>query len=158
MAYRSGSFKSICRSRFPLVPCITIDDVGHVQLEFNNGIIADIDPSWSRPEGFPTWGGIDLRATGTQGSVDLRAYAQKVTQYNNRKTLYHDYGDFEYLYMMNAFVETIGSQQTELANAQTEWRPPKLWMLPISRQRSMKWSPLHEHLLKGAFFSLFMTF
>ncbi|WHY71799.1 Gfo/Idh/MocA family protein [Fictibacillus enclensis] len=100
-----------------LVPCITIDDVGHVQLEFNNGIIADIDPSWSRPEGFPTWGGIDLRATGTQGAVDLRAYAQKVTQYNNTKTLHHDYGDFEYLYMMNAFVETIENQQTELANA-----------------------------------------
>ncbi|SFD36410.1 Predicted dehydrogenase [Bacillus sp. OV194] len=100
-----------------LVPCITIDDVGHVQLEFENGIIADIDPSWSRPEGYSTWGSIDLRATGTEGAIDLKAYAQNIIQHNSTKTIHHNFGDFEYLHMMNAFVETIRKNPTELATA-----------------------------------------
>lgn len=41
-----------------------IDDVGHVQLEFENGVIADIDPSWSRPLGYPAWGPAGYRDPG----------------------------------------------------------------------------------------------
>lgn len=100
-----------------LVPCVTIDDVGHVQLEFENGIIADIDPSWSRPAGYPTWGGINLRATGTEGSIDLKAYAQNVIQYNRKKTIHQPFGDFEYAHMLQAFVDTIGNKPSDLANA-----------------------------------------
>lgn len=94
-----------------------IDDVGHVQLEFENGVIADIDPSWSRPPGYPTWGGLTLRVTGSGGSIDLDAFAQNIHLYTDERTHWEPWGDNEYLSMIEGFVRAIRREPTELATA-----------------------------------------
>lgn len=33
-----------------------IDDAGMVHVKFANGVVAVLDPSWSRNRTFPTWG------------------------------------------------------------------------------------------------------
>lgn len=104
----SGSF---------LVPECSLEDAGHVQLKFDNGIIADIDPSWSRPDGYPTWGSLDLRITGTEGTFDLEAFAQKIVHSNSERTEYEGWGDFEYQYMIEEFVHAASSQPVNLATA-----------------------------------------
>lgn len=94
-----------------------IDDVGHVQLEFENGVIADIDPSWSRPQGYPTWGGLTLRVTGTQGTIDLDAFAQQIFMYTHERASWEYWGDSEYLSMIEGFIKAIRREPTELATA-----------------------------------------
>ena len=65
-----------------------IDDGAILTLEFEGGIIADgafatIDPSWSRGEGYPTWGDVTLRITGTSGVLDVDAFAQRLTTFDH---------------------------------------------------------------------------
>ena len=64
-----------------------IDDGAILTLEFEGGVIADgafatIDPSWSRGEGYPTWGDVTLRITGTSGVLDVDAFAQHLTTFD----------------------------------------------------------------------------
>ncbi|MED4925714.1 Gfo/Idh/MocA family oxidoreductase [Anoxybacillus geothermalis] len=94
-----------------------IDDVGHIQLEFDNGVIADIDPSWSRPLGYPTWGGLTLRVTGTKGTIDFDGFAQIISSYDRQRTSWNYWGDDEYSWMIKGFIDAIYGRPTELASA-----------------------------------------
>ncbi len=65
-----------------------IDDAAILTLEFEGGTVADgafatIDPSWSRGEGCPTWGGVKLRITGTSGVLNVDAFAQRLTTFEH---------------------------------------------------------------------------
>jgi len=57
------------------------DDAAILTLELEGGPVADgtfptIDPSWSRGDGYPTWGDVTLRIAGTSGVLDLDPFAQ----------------------------------------------------------------------------------
>jgi UDP-N-acetylglucosamine 3-dehydrogenase len=65
-----------------------IDDGAILTLELEGGVIADgafatIDPSWSRGEGYPTWGDVTLRITGTSGVLNVDAFAQRLTTFDH---------------------------------------------------------------------------
>jgi len=62
-----------------------IDDAGMVHVKFRNGVIAVLDPSWSRPAAFPTWGDVTLELIGTKGALFVDAFAQKNEIYNNER-------------------------------------------------------------------------
>ncbi len=47
------------------------ETAGLVTITYDNGVIAAIDCSWSRPESAPTWGGVKMTVAGTNGTVDL---------------------------------------------------------------------------------------
>ena len=83
-----------------------IDDAAILTLALEGGAFADgtfatIDPSWSRGEGFPTWGDVTLRIAGTTGVLDVDPFARHVTTYN------HETGDTSWAYTgedMNALM------------------------------------------------------
>src|SRR5215208_5858074 len=57
------------------------DDAAILTLELEGGSFADgafatIDPSWSRGDGYPTWGDVTLRIAGTSGVLDVDPFAQ----------------------------------------------------------------------------------
>lgn len=58
-----------------------IDDCGILTLEFEHGAFATLDPSWSRPKGFPTWGDVTLEVVGTGGVLQLDAFRQHLDLY-----------------------------------------------------------------------------
>jgi UDP-N-acetylglucosamine 3-dehydrogenase len=65
-----------------------IDDGAILTLEFTGGFIADgafatIDPSWSRGEGYPTWGDVTLRITGAAGVLDVDPFARRLTTFDH---------------------------------------------------------------------------
>jgi predicted dehydrogenase len=65
-----------------------IDDGAILTLEFEGGTVADgafatIDPSWSRGKGYPTWGDVTLRITGTSGVLNVDAFAQHLTTFDH---------------------------------------------------------------------------
>ncbi len=44
---------------------------------------ASIDCSWSRPQTFPTWGGVTLHVVGDKGTVDVDVFRQALTHYDD---------------------------------------------------------------------------
>jgi UDP-N-acetylglucosamine 3-dehydrogenase len=51
---------------------------------FGDGRIdATIDPSWSRGDGYPTWGDVTLRIAGTSGVLDVDPFAQPLRAFDH---------------------------------------------------------------------------
>ena len=70
-------------------------------VRFADGAFATIDPSWSRGEGYPTWGDVNLRISGTSGVLDVDPFAQSL------RTFDHETGTPSWSYMgedMNALM------------------------------------------------------
>jgi len=82
------------------------DDAAILTLELKGGSFADgafvtIDPSWSRGHGYPTWGDVTLRISGTSGVLDVDPFAQPL------RTFDHETGAPSWSYMgeeMNALM------------------------------------------------------
>ena len=55
----------------------------HGQLELDSGVIVSIDPSWSRPQTFPTWGDAIINFVGTKGNLEVDAFKQHAVYYND---------------------------------------------------------------------------
>lgn len=64
---------------------IDVEDCGSVMLELESGTIATIDPSWSRPKIFPTWGDVTLKIVGTEGTISVDAFKQHSLLYNDKE-------------------------------------------------------------------------
>ena len=67
-----------------------VDDGAILTLEFEGGVIAEgafatIDPSWSRGEGYPTWGDVTLRITGSSGVVEVDGFARRLTTFDHER-------------------------------------------------------------------------
>jgi predicted dehydrogenase len=64
------------------------DDAAILTLELEGGAFADgtfatIDPSWSRGDGFPTWGDVTLRISGTAGVLDIDPFARPLRTFDH---------------------------------------------------------------------------
>jgi len=60
-----------------------IDDCGIVTMEFTNGMFATLDCSWSRNQNYPTWGDVTLDIIGSNGTLKVDAFSQKLDLYSN---------------------------------------------------------------------------
>ncbi|WP_010280948.1 Gfo/Idh/MocA family protein [Bacillus timonensis] len=61
-----------------------IDDCGIITMEFNNGMFATLDCSWSRNSFYPTWGDITMEIIGTKGTLKVDAFTQKIDVYSKQ--------------------------------------------------------------------------
>lgn len=88
---------------------IEVEDVGMVLLRFRDGVIGTIDASWSRPESYPTWGGLRFRVVGADGVLDVDAFAQQEQVYSTagRPQRWVYWGSGADRAMLAAFVEAI---------------------------------------------------
>ncbi|HEX2729719.1 MAG TPA: Gfo/Idh/MocA family oxidoreductase, partial [Rubrobacteraceae bacterium] len=65
-----------------------LDDAGILTVELEGGaafpgVFATIDPSWSRGEGYPTWGDLTLRVAGTSGVLEVDGFAERLTTFDH---------------------------------------------------------------------------
>lgn len=92
---------------------IKIDDVGMVTMEFEDGTIATLDPSWSRPKTFPTWGDVTLKVIGTKGTLEIDAFAQAGEVFSDEvgHSKYHYWGDNSNQAMIEDFIASIKEQR-----------------------------------------------
>jgi predicted dehydrogenase len=89
---------------------LKIDDCGILNMKFDNGVIATLDASWSRPiKSFPTWGDVTMRVKGTEAEVYVDSFAQHVKVYNNReiKSSWQYWGDNMDIGLIKDFVKNI---------------------------------------------------
>jgi 1,5-anhydro-D-fructose reductase (1,5-anhydro-D-mannitol-forming) len=57
---------------------VEVETGGLVTINYDNGLLATIDCSWSVPDNGPTWGGVSLQVTGTNGSVEIEPFVSHV--------------------------------------------------------------------------------
>ncbi|RAP74714.1 Gfo/Idh/MocA family protein [Paenibacillus montanisoli] len=67
-------------------PELEVEDAGMVHVRFESGVVASLDPSWSRSRSFPTWGDVTMEIIGTQGVISIDAFAQKSDLYSDKET------------------------------------------------------------------------
>ncbi|NIK57890.1 Gfo/Idh/MocA family protein [Kribbella shirazensis] len=57
---------------------VEVETGGLVTINYDNGLLATIDCSWSVPDNGATWGGVSLQVTGTNGSVEIEPFLPHV--------------------------------------------------------------------------------
>lgn len=58
---------------------LPVEDSAYLTISFPSGVVATIDPSWSRPSASsPIWGDITMEIAGERGTLQLDAFNQKV--------------------------------------------------------------------------------
>lgn len=69
---------------------IDIDDAGILTFEFENGVIASHDASWSRFTEYPTWGDATIEVVGTKQTVKVDAFKEHFRRFSSgSKSLEH---------------------------------------------------------------------
>lgn len=64
---------------------IDVEDCGVVLIEMDTGVVVSIDPSWSRPKTFPTWGDVTMEIVGSEGKISVDAFKQHSLFYNDHE-------------------------------------------------------------------------
>lgn len=62
---------------------LAVEDTGVLLCDMARGAFASIDCSWSRPRTYPTWGGLTLHVVGENATVDVDAFRQSLTHYDD---------------------------------------------------------------------------
>lgn len=90
---------------------IDVEDCGIVMLEMDSGTIVSIDPSWSRPKTFPTWGDVTMEIVGTEGTLSVDAFKQHSVFYNDHdgKIVHQPWVDDMDEGLVNDFIQCVKS-------------------------------------------------
>jgi 1,5-anhydro-D-fructose reductase (1,5-anhydro-D-mannitol-forming) len=64
---------------------VAIDTAGLVTIQYDNGAVATIDCSWSQPAHHPTWGGVQVQLVGETATVEMDAFGQLVSGFDERR-------------------------------------------------------------------------
>ena len=86
-------------------------------LTFENGAFATIDASWSRPQYWPTWGGLDFEMVTQRGAVVVDAFRQNLNVYR------HDWQRSNWAYWGS---DSNQAMVSEFVAALRENRPPRV--------------------------------
>lgn len=89
------------------------DDCGFLTLEFEGGVFATLDSSWSRPKSFPIWGDVTLCVTGEQGVASADLFSQNLVLYSDRTggVTWEGWGSNVDLLMLQDFVKAIEADE-----------------------------------------------
>ena len=88
---------------------LEVEDCGVLTCDLAGGGFASIDCSWSRPQTFPTWGGVTLHVVGEKATVDVDVFRQALTHYDDTTGRAHlvGWGDDLTARMVAGFVDAI---------------------------------------------------
>jgi predicted dehydrogenase len=88
---------------------LDVEDCGVLTCDLARGTFASIDCSWSRPQTFPTWGGVTLHVVGDKATVDIDVFRQALTHYDDTagRARLLGWGDDLTAWMVAGFVDAI---------------------------------------------------
>lgn len=86
---------------------VDVETGGLITVGFDGGIFATIDCSWSRPDGYPTWGGLTIEAVGTGGVLTLDAFAERLSVRSWDGEAWIDWGFDANQAMIDHFVSAV---------------------------------------------------
>jgi predicted dehydrogenase len=90
-----------------------IDDTGLLTIQFDNGVFATLDTSWSRTKSFPTWGDVTMDVIGMDGVIYMNSFAQDIDLYSdkNMKAQWVYWGDNMDMGLMKDFVDSMSENK-----------------------------------------------
>lgn len=62
------------------------EDCAMLSLQYGSGVFATIDASWSRPDGYKTWGDVTMKIVGETGVIELDLFSQAADLYHQEDT------------------------------------------------------------------------
>jgi 1,5-anhydro-D-fructose reductase (1,5-anhydro-D-mannitol-forming) len=86
---------------------VAVETGGLVTVTYDNGLLATIDCSWSVPDNGPTWGGVSLQVTGTNGSVEIEPFLPHVGGTDASGEVYLPIGSNFDASMLGAFLSAV---------------------------------------------------
>lgn len=90
-----------------LHPDVAVETGGMVTVGFGNGVFATIDCSWSRPDGYPTWGGLTIEAVGAGGVFTIDAFAERLDVWSHGDAMWTDWGSDANEAMVDHFIGAV---------------------------------------------------
>ena len=84
-----------------------VETGGIVTVTFDDGVIATIDCSWSRPDNYPIWGGLAIETVGTEGVFAIDAFAERLEMWSQGTTKRVDWGHDPNRDMIEHFVGAV---------------------------------------------------
>ncbi|MGI6566429.1 MAG: Gfo/Idh/MocA family oxidoreductase [Firmicutes bacterium] len=99
---------------------IPTDDCGLLTLELDNGAFMTIDPSWSRPDSFYTWGDLYMHVVGTDMAAEVDLMRQSLERITlDQPTYQWDFwgANMDY-YLVKEFVGSIKEDREPSITAQ----------------------------------------
>jgi UDP-N-acetylglucosamine 3-dehydrogenase len=88
---------------------LAVEDCGSLTLEFDNGAFATIDPSWSRPPGYPFWGDVTMTIVGSEATVSVDAFGQVFTTHHRESpSRWRNWGSSCDDLLIEDFVRSVG--------------------------------------------------
>ncbi|GAB4215244.1 MAG: hypothetical protein OHK0022_54880 [Roseiflexaceae bacterium] len=88
---------------------VAVETGGLLLLTFANGVFATIDCSWSRPDGYPTWGGLALELVSERGALSVDAFRQNLHVYGTQRLSWEHWGADANQAMVESFLESVRS-------------------------------------------------
>lgn len=88
-------------------PDVLVETGGVLTVGFDNGTFASIDCSWSRPDNYPTWGGLEIEVVGANGVIAIDAFAERLDVWSDGETAWVDWGDDANQAMIEHFVRAV---------------------------------------------------
>jgi predicted dehydrogenase len=86
---------------------VDVETGGVVTVTFDDGVVATIDCSWSRPDNYPTWGGLTIEAVGTEGVFAIDPFAERLEMWSHGTTTWVDWGHDPNRSMIEHFVGAV---------------------------------------------------
>ncbi len=95
-----------------LHPGLGIDDAGFVLVKYGH-TVGSIDPSWSRPKGYPMWGDVTMRIFGSQKTVELDGFSQNlaITRQGDRYQLMGYGSNVDYYTCLDLVESSAGGRE-----------------------------------------------
>jgi predicted dehydrogenase len=86
----------------------TVETGGLLLIHFGD-VFVTIDCSWSRPDNYPTWGGLGMEIVGENGVLDIDAFRQRLTLHGagDSQASWVYWGSDPNVGMLRAFVDSI---------------------------------------------------
>jgi predicted dehydrogenase len=86
-----------------------VEDSAFLTIVFRSGVVLALDPSWSRPPAYPSWGDLTMEISGTLGTLHLDSFAQNVVKYPARdpRTVWLPCGADDRRALVQDFVDAV---------------------------------------------------
>ena len=85
------------------------DDCGILTIDFENDVFTTLDCSWSRTETYPTWGDVTLEIVGSEGTLKVDAFAQKLDVYAQDGVSWNYWGDNMDFELVKDFLNSVST-------------------------------------------------
>lgn len=100
------------------------EDTAMLTLEYDSGVFATIDSSWSRPKSYKTWGDVTMNVVGERGVIELDMFNQAFDIYTNQN-MHHglrSYGSDLDAGLIDGFLSCIEQNSEPPITKEDGWR------------------------------------